>query len=59
MNQLVKAVAAALIAGLLSTVTGCSSIPGHALTEGQTNNEFSSFNPGMGNWGWNDNNQNG
>lgn len=59
MNHILKAVAAALICGLLSTVTGCSSIPGHPLTEGQINNEFSNSNGGMGNWGWNDNNQNG
>lgn len=59
MNQVFKAVAVALIAGLLSTVTGCSSIPGQALTEGQINNEFSNSNSGLGNWGWNEHNQNG
>ena len=59
MNHILKAVAAVLVCGLLSTVTGCSAIPGQPLTEGQINHEFSNSNGGMGNWGWNDNNQNG
>jgi hypothetical protein len=59
MNQVLKAVATVIVCGLLATTTGCSSIPGQPLTQDQQNNVSSPFNPGAGNWGWNDSNQNG
>ncbi|MNJ67562.1 hypothetical protein D3C77_637450 [compost metagenome] len=59
MNKFLKAVAVAATVALLSATTGCAAVPGQPLTQNQQNNEQSPFNPGMGNWGWNDNNQNG
>ncbi len=59
MKKIIKTVAAFLAVSLLTATVGCSAIPGQPLTKNQETNELSPFNPGMGNWGWNANNQNG